>query len=164
MRGSSFRFDVYDALNPDKPHHSKTYKSTSKLIHYIRSDFREAIGGSSKYWEFEYGSETEPPGTGVVVVDDDQLGIVYRVSKDAIELVEIIPGSPAYEAGLRTGDAIRKIEGRDVSAWLDQHVGESRDFSKVLNRLARGNIRNFKATLMHRFEPREIRFVTRESN
>ena len=160
LYGSSFRFDVYDATNPEKHHHSRVFRAKSDLIRYIRSDFREAMDENSAYWKLEYASETEPPGTGVVVIKDDEVGIVHRNSKEAVELIEIFPGSPAYQAGLRTGDFITKIEGRSVMNWLDQNVGESRDFSTVLNRLYRGRIRSLKATVMHRFEPREIRFFT----
>ena len=163
LYGSSFRFDVYDATNPDKPHHSRVFKANSDLIRYIRSDFREAIDENSEYWKLEYASQTKPPGTGVVVIKGDELGIVHRNSKDAVELIEIFPGSAAYEAGLRTGDSITKIEGRSVMAWLDQNVGESRDFLRVLNKLSRGRISSLEATVMHRFEPREIRFVTEDA-
>lgn len=164
LSGTTFRFDVYDATNPEKPHHSRVFKSNSDLIRYIRSDFREALGENSEYWRVEYGSETEPPGTGVVVIKGDASGIVYRNTKETVELIEVLPRSAAYQAGLRTGDTITKVEGRSVMAWLDQNVGEARDFSRALNKLARGRISSFKATVMHRFEAREIRFVTENSS
>lgn len=43
------------------------------------------------------------------------LGIRYRARPNGAEVQEVIPGSPAEEAGLRVGDLIREVDGQPVS-------------------------------------------------
>lgn len=44
------------------------------------------------------------------------LGVRYTMRPRGAEIVEVIPGSPAEEAGLQAGDLIREVDGRPVSA------------------------------------------------
>jgi hypothetical protein len=43
LAGNEFRFEIYDAREPEKIHKMVTVKADSKLIRQIRSDFASAI-------------------------------------------------------------------------------------------------------------------------
>ncbi len=43
MSGTSFVFSIFNAKNPEKPHHQKTFTENSPLIRQIRDDFREVL-------------------------------------------------------------------------------------------------------------------------
>jgi serine protease Do len=71
------------------------------------------------------GWEFLPPGTPIpefppevtpVPGERPYLGIRYIQRPRGAEVQEVIPGSPAEEAGLRVGDLIRKVDGRAVNS------------------------------------------------
>lgn len=155
MFGETFRFDVYDARNHLSPHHTKTFKSSSELISNVRRDFREALGSARSYWADQYPVEETPPGTGNVTVTDD-FGLTVRQHESGVEIVQALPGSPAYAGGFRTGDYVTRIEGSSVKLWLRQKMGERADFPKLLSHLATGRIGNVKITVLHRGDLHEI--------
>ena len=157
--GNVFVFKVYEATNQYKPHHSKTFKADSDLIKAIRSDFRETVGEAGDYWRSEYRRETVPPGTGEVTVGDGSIGVRHAIRDQYLELTEVLPGSTAYAGGLRTGDLIMEIDGTSTVGWLRQRLGESHDFSKLLNLFVRGKLSDLKLTVLHgKLDPYEIRF------
>lgn len=43
LTGNEFRFEIYDAREPEKIHKTVTVKADSKLIRQIRSDFASAM-------------------------------------------------------------------------------------------------------------------------
>ncbi len=44
------------------------------------------------------------------------LGVAYQMQEEGARIVEVIPGSPADEAGLRPGDLVTEVEGTAVTA------------------------------------------------
>jgi len=55
------------------------------------------------------------------------LGISIQVIDGDITVFTVFEGSPAYEAGIRRGDIIAKIEGEETKGWqTDQAVGKLR--------------------------------------
>jgi len=56
-----------------------------------------------------------PPEVTPVPEERPYLGIRYVQRPRGAEVQEVIPGSPAEEAGLRVGDLIRKVDGQSVS-------------------------------------------------
>ena len=157
MTGDKFRFVVYEAREPQKAHHEKVFKADSKLIHQIRSDFREAMGKGAEYWEKDYESEAEPPGTGLLSVSNDPAGIYYWQGKDGMDLVEVLVESPAYEAGLRTGDTLLKIDGEKVLRRDEGREVVSRDPRDVLKEIRRGKVQESEWTIHHRGQERTVR-------
>lgn len=57
-----------------------------------------------------------PPEVTPVPGERPYLGIHYIQRARGAEVQEVIPGSPAEEAGLRVGDLIRKVDGRAVNS------------------------------------------------
>ena len=57
-----------------------------------------------------------PPEVMPVPGERPYLGIRYIQRARGAEVQEVIPGSPAEEAGLRVGDLIRKVDGRAVTS------------------------------------------------
>jgi len=57
-----------------------------------------------------------PPEVTPVPGERPYLGIRYVQRPRGAEVQEVIPGSPAEEAGLRAGDLIRKVDGRAVNS------------------------------------------------
>jgi CubicO group peptidase (beta-lactamase class C family) len=53
------------------------------------------------------GAATPPPGRG-------KLGIMLRAVNDALEIADVVPGSPAASSGLAKGDVILKINEKPV--------------------------------------------------
>ena len=133
MTGNEFRFVVYDARLPSRAHHSESFKADSKLIRGIRSDFREALEGAD-YWETDYLTASVA-GTGTLVVTGEEIGVfVIDGRTGGIDLLEVLVGSPAYEAGLRTGDKILLIDGNQAIKY--------KDFSDLLKRVRQGKLLN----------------------
>ena len=176
MTGDEFRFVIYNARESSQAHHSKTVKATSKLIHQIRSDFREVLGEGANYWE-EDGSGSEPPGTGVFLVTgawdegwtrvgsdvfrtmtNIEAGVVAQKGRDGVDLISVYPGSPAYESGLRTGDTVLSIDGR-VSYPRDNitRTLTVKYMAHVLKRIRRGKIQESEWKVRHRDQERTLR-------
>ena len=183
MTGNEFRFVIYNARTSSQAHHSKTLKATSKLIHQIRSDFREVLGAGANYWE-EDASDSEPPGTGVFLVTgawdegwtnvgsevfrtmtNEDAGIVAQKGRDGVDLIEVHPGSPAYESGLRTGDTVRSIDGR-VSFPRDNvtRTLTVKYMAHVLKRIRRGKIQESEWTVRHRGRERTVQVASGEGS
>jgi membrane-associated protease RseP (regulator of RpoE activity) len=57
-----------------------------------------------------------PPEVTPVPGERPYLGIRYIQRPRGAEVQEVIPGSPAEEAGLRVGDLIRKVDGQAVNS------------------------------------------------
>ncbi len=57
-----------------------------------------------------------PPVPTPIPEERPYLGVRYMMRPRGAEIVEVIPGSPAEEAGLQVGDLIREVDGRRVSA------------------------------------------------
>lgn len=57
-----------------------------------------------------------PPILTPVPGERPYLGIRYITRPRGAEIMEVIPGSPAEEAGLRVGDLIREVDGQRVSS------------------------------------------------
>ncbi|MGB9776299.1 MAG: S1C family serine protease [Anaerolineae bacterium] len=57
-----------------------------------------------------------PPMLTPVPEERPYLGIRYIARPRGAEVAEVIPGSPAEEAGLRVGDLIREVDGQRVSS------------------------------------------------
>lgn len=175
MTGDEFRFVIYNARTSRQAHHSKTLKATSKLIHQIRSDFREVLGAGANYWE-EDASDSEPPGTGVFLVTgawdegwtrvgsdvfrtltNEDAGIVAQKGRDGVDLIEVHPGSPAYESGLRTGDTVHSIDGRfsfprdNITRTLTVKY-----MAHVLKRIKRGKIQESEWKVRQRGRERTL--------
>ena len=52
------------------------------------------------------------------------LGIELKLDARALRLVGVIPGGPAFEAGLNVGDQITRIDGQSVDGLgLDEAAG-----------------------------------------
>ncbi len=167
MTGNEFRFAVYNAKKPSLPHHIKVFKADSELIRQIRSDFREVLGEGASYWENDHASDSELPGTGVLVVTgawdmswenvrsevlraltSEEIGIVARKGRNGVDLIEVLPASPAYEAGLRTGDTILLIDG-EVADPRDKlaRVLTVKYLSRILKKIRKGKIQESEWTV-----------------
>ena len=157
MTGNQFRFVVYNAKKPEERHHQKVFKAQSRLIEQIRSDFREVLGNGAEYWEKDYASDATPPGTGLLLVSAEAAGIFYRQGRVGIDLIEVLVGSPAYEAGLRTGDTVLKIDGEQALRKADGGAVVSIDLSDVLKKIRRDKIRESRWTVVHRHQERTVR-------
>ena len=159
MTGDRFRFVVFEARQPGKAHHGKVFKADSKLIQQIRSDFREALGKGVEYWEKDYDSEAEPPGTGVLLVGNEAPGFYYRQGRGGIDLVEVLADSPAYEAGLRTGDTLLRIDGARVLRMDAEREVVFKDPNDVLKEVRKGKIQESDWTIRHRGQERTVRVI-----
>ena len=157
MTGNEFRFVVYNAKKPEERHHQKLFKARSKLVKQIRSDFREAMGRAAEYWEKDFSPSAELPGTETLVVTGEAVGIVAEKGREGIDLLEVLVGSPAYEAGLRTGDTVLKINGRKVLRVDEGREIVSRDLIDVLKEIRKGKIQESKWTVQHRGLERTVR-------
>jgi S1-C subfamily serine protease len=67
------------------------------------------------------GMELYPPyvgeGSGEVIIDGNgYLGVSLRDTAEAVQVVRVIPGSPADEAGIAVGDRIVVFNGIEVSS------------------------------------------------
>jgi membrane-associated protease RseP (regulator of RpoE activity) len=67
------------------------------------------------------GMELYPPyvgeGSGEIIIDGNgYLGVALRDTAAAVQVVEVIPGSPADEAGIAVGDRIVAFNGIEVSS------------------------------------------------
>ena len=151
---------VYEAREPEKEHHGKVFKADSKLIRQIRSDFREAMGRGAEYWEKDYESEAEPPGTGLLLVSAEAAGIYYWQGKDGMDLIEVLVDSPAYEAGLRTGDTLLKIDGARVVRMDTGREAVFKDPNDVLKEVRKGKIQESGWTIRHRGQERTVRVIS----
>ena len=70
------------------------------------------------------------------------LGISIVVVNGDITVVSLFEGSPAYKKGLRRGDVIAKIEGKDAHGWTsDQAVRALRGEKGTLGRTSRSGAR-----------------------
>ena len=183
MTGDEFRFVIYNARTSSQAHHSKTLKATSKMIHQIRSDFREVLGAGANYWE-EDASDSEPPGTGVFLVTgawdegwtnvgsevfrtvtNEDAGIVAQKGRDGVDLIEVHPGSPAYESGMRTGDTVLSIDGR-VSFPRDNitRTLTVKYMAHVLKRIKRGKVQESEWKVRQRGRERTLQVAAAEGS
>ncbi|MBC7225883.1 MAG: PDZ domain-containing protein [Thermoflexales bacterium] len=60
--------------------------------------------------------EGTPPILTPVPEERPYLGVRYITRPRGAEIVEVIPGSPAEEAGLQVGDLIREVDGQRVNS------------------------------------------------
>ena len=59
---------------------------------------------------------TEAPAAGAAV---SMLGEVLEETADGLRVIGVLPGSPAEAAGLRAGDVLLAVAGREVAAFAD---------------------------------------------
>lgn len=88
----------------------------------VCADPAENSGGASK----DHQAEQSPgPAAGA---HRAALGIALRPTTTGIFVATVIPGSPAEQAGLQSGDEIRRIGGERVHS-IPEFVDEIRDFA-----------------------------------
>ena len=141
MEGEEFRFVIYDAEKPEKPHHEKTFKADSELISQIRSDFQEVLGEASRCWQEDEIDIAESAGTGILLTECDDLGFVVRGGQFGLDLVDVRPGSPAYESGLRRGDRIVTVDGKRLVSYRtdgSRRTLKPQDLFKTIDRVRSG--------------------------
>ncbi len=83
-----------------------------------------SVGRTTTTSEATPGREIPPPGIPTPMFPPEvtpvpgerpYLGIRYVQRPRGAEVQEVLPGSPAEEAGLKVGDLIREVDGRPVS-------------------------------------------------
>ena len=87
-----------------------------------------------------------------------EAGIVAQRGRDGVDHVEVLPASPAYESGLRTGDTILLIDGR-VAGPKDKFtkVLNVRYLAHILKKIQKGKIQESEWTVRHRGQERTLR-------
>ena len=91
---------------------------------------------------------------------NDPAGIYYWQGRDGIDLIEVLVDSPAYEAGLRTGDTLLKIDGEKVLRRDEGREVVSTDPRDVLKEIRRGKIQESEWTIQHRGQERTVRVIS----
>lgn len=83
------------------------------------------------------------------------LGVTLSESSRGVRVARLIPGSPAAEAGLRQGDQIVSLDGRDVSSYRDiiRHLSQHEPEDQCEIEIQRdGRYRTLEVTLAPRQE------------
>jgi membrane-associated protease RseP (regulator of RpoE activity) len=130
----------------------------------------------SPHFEFDYEPfefpepmppERMPPGRAPEIPEMPEmpflgerawLGVTFQMEEEGARLVDIIEGSPAEEAGLRTGDIITAVDGRRVTQArpLDELILRYDPGDRVeLTVLRNGREREVTVRLASRQEMRE---------
>ena len=162
MTGNAFRFVLStpksDSLR--KSHDSRVFKSNSKMIRQIQQDFREVLGDGVEYWEQDFGPDYKAPGTGIMTVSNQNFGFTFYVAEYGIGLTEVLFGTPAYEAGLRIGDVVTKIDDNKSVTTAEGKTKATFDLNEIVKNIASGKTQESSWTVLHRDETRTI-LVTR---
>ena len=98
----------------------------------------------------------DAPTTTRAAQDDDGqawLGVTIRDTDDGVLVDEVVPGSPADEAGLRPGDIIEAVDGEPVESaemLVDLIASYAPGDTVVITIVYQGQEREFEATLAAR--------------
>ena len=90
----------------------------------------------------------------------DPAGIYYWQGKDGMDLIEVLPDSPAYAAGLRTGNMLLRIDGARVQRMDTGQEVVFEDPDDVLKEVRKGKIQESKWTIQHRGQERTVRVIS----
>jgi carboxyl-terminal processing protease len=114
--------------NKSTSYKTPSYSKLDDVVHYIQQDYVdsvpldqlevEAINGMfrnldphSQYISAEELKEVNEPLKG----NFEGIGIEFRIAKDTIVVLHVIPGGPSEKTGLKQGDRIVKIDAENVA-------------------------------------------------
>ncbi|MDR2643068.1 MAG: site-2 protease family protein [Planctomycetaceae bacterium] len=144
---------------PDKPVHIKININSQKAEMRSAEELQEAVFAPDSYL-----SKSVPQRLAIIVAGVVMNFIFAIVCATAAYLAGVIdtapivgnvlPGSPAWEAGLQTGDKIKSINGNTVRAFMDVNmaaVGGAEGVDVVIERNVNGEMQ----TISKKFKPRK---------
>jgi len=134
LTGLTGTLDLIPGLNTSDPETSAAVRKLREVFRLVDEDFVNDLSDAEMVEAMARGliSELDNPYTYYLSSEQNKqiaesmsgnysgIGAVVSMNKDGlVEIVELTPGSPALEAGVRIGDIFLKVDGQDVSDIKD---------------------------------------------
>ncbi|MFH0866559.1 MAG: S41 family peptidase [Bacteroidota bacterium] len=111
----SFGFGNYNKLNDVMNFIEESYVDTvthDQLTEYAISSLLDKLDPHSEYiTAAEYNAVNDP-----LVGSFDGIGVEFRIQRDTIIVINVIAGGPSEEKGVKAGDRIVKVNGKNVAS------------------------------------------------
>ena len=106
----------------------ENYKDDTEMDEIFLGIYKGLFSGLGDPWT-EFVTPEEPaPGTNYVTTDVDEvyegIGIVIRRADSGLRISSVVSGSPAFQAGIRSGDYILKVGPQDVTEMTSEEAAQ----------------------------------------
>ena len=117
-----------DALQEMIEEVRENYKDETEMDDIFEGIYKGLFSGLGDPWTEFVTPEEAPPGTNFVTNDVDEayegIGIVIRKTGNGLRISSVVGGSPAYQAGIHSGDYILKVGTTDVSEMTSEEAAQ----------------------------------------
>ena len=106
----------------------ENYKDEAEMDEIFLGIYKGLFSGLGDPWTEFVVPEEAAPGTNFVTTDVDEvyegIGIVIRKTDSGLRISSVVSGSPAYQAGIHSGDYILKVGPQDVTEMSSEEAAQ----------------------------------------